>query len=228
MVGQSVLPFAVSDETSFNSFCDQGNEALLREVLSLLNGERVKRVIYLWGEQGSGKTHLLNACCHYVKQRNQHHLYLPMGQGLSRFPSLERLKDGLFMCIDDAQNLAGNPIAQESVFSFYEQLTNHAGALIVSATLPPAALDLELKDLESRLTSGGVFNLHKLSDSAKVEALKLRAHKRGFELEDKVLDFIMTHYDRNTSALFALLERIDRASLAEHRKVTIPFIKTLL
>ncbi len=228
MVEQAILPFSVSDETSFNSFFRQGNEALLQELFCVLDGNRAKRVIYLWGEQGSGKTHLLNACCYHLELRSQGYLYLPIEPGSGRVFDLGQVQDCALVCVDDVQNLVGNQVAQEAIFSLYEKVMSQWGAMIVSGTLPPAAINFELRDLQSRLMSGGVFALQKLTDDAKVAALKFRAQKRGFDLEDRVVDFIMTHYDRNTSALFALLERIDRTSLAEHRKITVPFIKTLL
>jgi DnaA family protein len=81
---------------------------------------------------------------------------------------------------------------------------------------------------ESRLASGGVYRLVKLSEKDRIEALKSRAHLKGFELNDQVLHFIITHYRRDTVSLFSLLDRIDNMSLIEQRKITVPFIKSLL
>ena len=203
-----------------------------RRSVLLIRGERAKKIIYFWGESGSGKTHLLNGCCDFARLQNRRSVYLPIGTEHDD-GSLPNGFDYDFdckgvVCIDDLQNLKGNRESQEALFTLYEQLNAQDGVLIIAANQPPTQIQLELKDLESRLTSGGIFTLSPLSDEAKREALILRASQRGFELETRAVDFIMTHYDRDTPALFALFEELDRASLSEHRKITIPFIKRLI
>lgn len=225
---QTLIPESLEAESSFDSYWPGDNRELLAELRQIVHGDRARRVLYFWGEAGSGKTHLLNACCQLAGALQKPHAYLPVsGAGPDRY-RLERIEPQSLVCVDDLQNAAAGEAWQVALFGLYEKLLSHAGAMVVGANQPVGALNLGLKDLESRLVSGGVSRLAALSEPDKLAALQSRARQKGFELSDSVLQFITTYYQRDTASLFALLARIDSASLAEQRKITVPFIKSLL
>ena len=87
---------------------------------------------------------------------------------------------------------------------------------------------IALADLRSRLTSCLVMQVHELKDTDKIQTLRAQAHKRGFELPESVAQFLVNRSARNMHDLHTLLDRLDRASLAAQRKITIPFVKTIL
>ncbi|HVF34875.1 MAG TPA: DnaA regulatory inactivator Hda, partial [Candidatus Saccharimonadia bacterium] len=60
------------------------------------------------------------------------------------------------------------------------------------------------------------------------EVLKARASQRGFELEAPVLEFLFRRYPRDLGALLELLDRLDRHSLAEQRRITVPFLRRIM
>ena len=72
-----------------------------------------------------------------------------------------------------------------------------------------------------------MYQLHPLAEEEKLGALRLRARNRGFDLPEDVARYVLRRYPRDTRSLFALLERIDEASLARKRRITIPFIREL-
>jgi DnaA family protein len=55
-----------------------------------------------------------------------------------------------------------------------------------------------------------------------------KAGKLGFEISPQVGHFLLTHFDRDLPSLWALLDKLDKASLAAQRKLTIPFLKQVL
>ena len=124
--------------------------------------------------------------------------------------------------------IADDEETQVGVLSLYERLNAGSGKLVVSADVPLVRLGLKLRDLESRLSSGGVYQVLSPGDAEKREALRARALGRGISLDDNVMDFIMSHYQRDTRSLFALLDRLDGASLETHRRITIPFVRQFL
>ena len=228
---QTLIPVSVEAESSFDSFCAGDNTELRAELRRIVRGVRARRVLYFWGDAGSGKTHLLNACCHLARAQGKPHAYLPVDAAASAQQiqaQLERIAPASLVCIDDFQTAAASPAWQAALFDLYEKLLSNDGTVVVAATQPIGALNLGLKDLESRLVSGGVYRLVRLSEQDKLTALKSRARRRGFELTDPVLQFIITYYHRDTTSLFALLDRIDNASLAEQRRITVPFIKSVI
>ncbi len=233
MSRQLLLPANTEGESSFSSFYAADNAALLAELQAMARGEGVRRTLYFWGEGGSGKSHLLHACCQLARQRRRPAAYLSAAQlAAEAVPAAEAWPHAL-VCVDDFQAAAGRRGLQSALFAVHEKLRGHHGALVVAADQPLGGVEmgrlkLELKDLESRLLSGAVHRLKPLNEQDKRAALKARARHKGFELNEPALAFILTYYRRDAASLFALLERIDGASLAAHRKVTVPFIKSLL
>ena len=89
-------------------------------------------------------------------------------------------------------------------------------------------LGIHLPDLKSRLTWGLTYQAKVLNDHDKIDVLKLRAHQKGFEMTDDIANYLLKRATRNMTDLMTLLEKLDYESLAEQRKVTIPFIKQYL
>ena len=229
MSSQTLIPADIGNDIVLESFYESGNETLIKELKNLLFGVRTRPILYLWGESGSGKTHLLNACCIAAGKRLKSGIYVSLtGQSDDKLDELIPVAANTILCIDDIDTIAGLENAQVKILSLYESTIQNSGALIVSGSAPPGKINLELKDLESRLSYGGVYHVHPLDEEQKQQALRRQAKSRGFYLDEKVIAFIMSHCDRDTRSLFALLDKLDHASLRAHRKVTIPFLKTLL
>lgn len=233
---QTIIPIDIEGDTSLESFYSNRNQPLIAQLKNLLAGTRAKRVLYLWGESGSGKTHLLNAFCTVAQKAGMKSLYVSLkqesgqhgGQSGWRLEKLSVVDKNTLVCIDDLQQIVDSEPGQKQIFSLYERISSGIGAVVVSGTSPLNAIGIALKDLESRLSSGGTFNIYALNDDEKRSALKLRAAQRGFALDDNVVCFIMSRYQRDTKSLFSLLDKLDSASLQKHRKITIPFVKTLI
>ncbi|MGR3914996.1 MAG: DnaA/Hda family protein [Gammaproteobacteria bacterium] len=222
MSRQTLIPAGSEGESSFASFHAGDNAVLLEELRRIARGAR--RMLYFWGGAGSGKTHLLNACCRHARALRRPHAYWPAAGAP---PSAAQTDPRALVCIDDFQAAAASDAWHAALLGVYEKLQLRGG-LVVAADRPVEALQLRLKDLESRLQSGGVIRIKHLSEREAQSALQSRARRKGFELSDQALRFILTWHSRDTASLFSLLERIDSASLARQRKITVPFIKSLL
>lgn len=228
MSRQTVLPVSAQDDASLDNFAGKSNRELVSDLRKLVAGERNRAVMYIWGVRGCGKTHLLDACCSAARYAGKGYSYFSLDQGLDQLAGMEGVITSSLVCIDDIDYLAGDTDAQKRVFSLFERLVGHGGAMLVSARQPLKELGLTLKDLESRLASGGAYQVQEMNDAEKKSALQKRAAGRGFTLDDTVAGFIMSHYSRDTRALFSLLDRLDTESLQSKRKITVPFLKSLL
>jgi DnaA family protein len=89
-------------------------------------------------------------------------------------------------------------------------------------------LNINLPDLESRLNWGTTFQIRSMSDDDKAEALVKRAKMRGLTLTEEATRFLLSRVSRDMRALLDILDKLDHASIVEQRKLTIPFIKTIL
>lgn len=186
--------------------------------------------IYLWGEQGVGLTHLLQASCHYADLLKKQVQYLPLQDLVNMEPTalLEGLEQADLVCIDELEAIAGSKRWEHALFDFYNALRDQGKCLLVAARQSPRAIPVELADLRSRLQWGVTYHLQSLNDEEKQAALMHRARALGLELNAEVASFIIQRAPRNMATLFEYLTRLDKASLAEQRKLTVPFVKRVL
>ena len=223
------LPLGVTlrHQRSFSNFVpgrNAGAVALLRDLLMAGTGG----VVYLWGGSGSGKSHLLEACCGDACMHGRPVAYLPLGSADARPEMLSGLADSRLLCIDDVDRAAGDSAWEEALFHLYNQAEQAACPMVLAASVAPRTPDWRLADLASRLTAAVVWRLRALDDAERRDALQLHARERGFALSDEVVTFVMKRLRRDMVSLSAFLERLDRSSLAAQRRVTVPFVKALL
>lgn len=225
---QLALSIRLNDEATLADFCWGDNVLLQQQIQKTLQGTGEK-LIYLWGALGCGKSHLLQACCQAISA-NHSAIYLPL-QTLKEWgpDSIDGIEDQALIGIDDIDAIATNTAWEEALFHLYNRVRdNENTTLIITGTFSPAQLPLRLPDLRSRLSWGLVIQLNELNDEDKIRTLKLHAHKRGFELPTSVGQFLLSRCARNMHDLYNLLNRLDEASLAAQRKITIPFVKGIL
>jgi DnaA family protein len=228
MINQLTLGVGLKDEATFDNFYSGNNTQLVTALKDAAQGIGEK-IIYFYGTFGQGCTHLLQACCHESHQHQRSSVYIPLSKNSDFSPEIfEGLESLQLVCVDDVHSIAGNPLWEEALFHAYNRILDAGGRLIVTANVAPKGLGLALPDVVSRLAWGVIFQLHTLSDSEKLLILMMRAERRGMTLSEEVGKFILTHCPRHMSTLFAALDALDKISLAAQRKLTIPFVKTVL
>ena len=228
---QLSLNVQLSDDATFdNYFVVPGtpNDLALESVRQLVSAETANPFVYLWGPEGAGISHLLQAACHEAGKQQWRCQYLPLEELAGYAPDelLEGLESLDLLCLDGVQHVMGQPGWDRALFVLYNRLREQPERrLLVSADCAPRDLGARLPDLVSRMGWGVAFHLQTLDDEHKAAALKARARARGIELSDDVVGFIMNRSARDMADLFHCLERLDSLSLAEKRRITIPFVK---
>ena len=202
------------------------------EVLNHLQNASVglgERQVFIWGLSGLGKSHLLQACCHRAQNAGLSSFYFSLSA--LELPDPELLT-GLEMfdvvCFDNMEQIAGNTAWEEAFFNFFNRHRDQDHSLIMSANCAPNQIAIQLPDLKTRLNWGLTLKLQPLSDTDKIKALIFKADKMGFQISTQVGHFLLTHYERDLPSLWLLLTKLDQASLAAKRKLTIPFLKQIL
>jgi DnaA-homolog protein len=207
----------------------QGDNA--QAVSELRNCTQAKHgcYLYLWGASGTGKTHLVTAAAKAADNNSSTVAYIPLSRSAELSPEmLSNIEHMDLICLDDIHSVAGDRDWEEALFHLFNRTRELATNLIVTADSGPSALQLNLPDLVSRLASGVSYRLSPLDDTTKMQLLVALAKKRGMQLTSDTANYILNNYSRDTAALLAFLERLDHASLAAQRKLTIPFIRTLI
>ena len=225
--GQLALALAAQDKASFENFL-AGDNAELRDALQALVLKRDHKVLFFYGPAGSGKSHLLFASMRLAKEQDYHSSYQSLIDAHVTPEMLRLLDPSHLVCLDNIHAWAGDADKERALFTLFEQIKHAGGQLLVSAVQPAAMSGFVIPDLVSRLSSGLIYPLSMLTDEQTLQALKLRAQQRGLSIADDVLRYLVSRATRDTTALFEILDKIDRASLAEQRRVTIPFVLQLL
>ena len=183
--------------------------------------------MYLFGREGSGRSHLLQAACQHADKSGLNAIYLPLAE-LGEYPP-EELFDGLeyqsLVCLDDVDAVIDKDVWQRQLFHLFNRLSDARIPLLISARCAVRDLNIELQDLASRLSWGTVFQLHNLSDDQRTATIKLRAERRGLLMGDEVAQYIYNRCRRDTQALLSVLDTLDSASLTYQRRLTVPFVK---
>lgn len=228
MLQQKPLPLAFNIEHEFKDFYPGSNAETIDHLRQCARGSG-EFLIFIWGEQGLGKTHLLQACCKEAHDAGRTVSYLPFKslKGAS-IEILEGLENQQLVCLDDIDAIGPNPEWEVSLFELFNQLKEREHQLIVSAKTPPAKLPIQLQDLKTRLSWGLTLMLKHLNDEDKIAALTLQAEALGLVLSPKVGQFLLSHHKRDLNDLRQLLKELDQASLSVKRKLTVPFIKKYL
>ena len=147
----------------------------------------------------------------------------PLGVGV-----LEGLTALDCICLDDIDQVIGQLDWEETLFGLLREIQERDGNLVVTAKSPPALLPWALRDLGSRFTGAAIFQLHELDEAEQQKALKLHAHVRGFELPDDTARWLQRRFPRDMRTLYALLDTLDEAALVAQRRLTVPFIRSVL
>jgi DnaA-homolog protein len=184
--------------------------------------------LWLYSAPGAGRTHLLQATCARAGERGRRAGYLPLA---ARWPSAE-MTAGLeqldVVCLDDLERVAGDAAWERALFALYNDLAEGGGNLVISANAAPTALPVALADLGSRLTACVVWQLRPLDEAEQGMALLARARALGVELPEETLLYLQRRLPRDLGALCDALDRLDAAALSQQRRLTIPFVRSVL
>jgi DnaA family protein len=185
--------------------------------------------VWVHGPAAAGKTHLLQAMCAHANSNAQGAAYLPLAD-VARLGGEILTGYGQFslVCLDDAESVAGSADWERALFRLHRELDEQGARLVLAATAPPAALPFKLADLASRLNGGVVLTLQPLDEAEQLAALQLRAQLRGCELPEETAQFLLRRLPRNMAALCAFLDELDAASLIAQRRLTVPFVKSVM
>lgn len=226
---QLTLQIGLDDSSTFENFYIAGSNSQALGYLYDQHSSQLEQFTYLWGNTGSGRSHLLQAVCHHFDGRDAASFYLPLSQFADYAPEiLDGLENLALVCLDDLQSIVGNQAWEFALFSLFNRLRESHTRLVVAANCAPRELPIVLPDLLSRLQSGVVFQLQALRDEEKRFALQLRATQRGIALSEEVLNYVLQRNDRSMQALFMLLEQLDQFSLQTKRRITVPLLRELM
>ncbi len=223
---QLPLDIQLDGSARLDNFYPGNNLQLVQKITELPHS--TDDFIFIWGGSEVGKSHLAQAVCRLYSENDLTAAYFPLDNPALEPEVLEGLEFADIVCIDSLQPVIHNGAWQQSLFNLFNNLKNNHRQFIVFAEYSPKNLKVHLADLKSRFGSMEIYKLEALTDQQRVGFVISSAEHRGLEISTEVAHFILARASRGVKALTNIIDLLDTQSLAQQRKVTIPFVKKVL
>ena len=228
MSAQLPLALGLSQPPALDDFVVGRNGVVLQALRDAL-GPHGESLIFLSGPAGCGRSHLLMGQCAAAQRRGMRSLYLPLAARDELTPEmLQGLEAVEVLACDDVHAIAAEREWEQALFGLFNRCREHGTRMLFSADRGPAALPITLADLRSRLSWGLSLALQPLDDAGRLALLDALAKRHALPLPGEVARYILERTGRHPRDLLATVQQLDQASLAEHRRLTIPFVRRCL
>ncbi|MBL8473485.1 MAG: DnaA regulatory inactivator Hda [Rhodocyclaceae bacterium] len=217
---QLTLDLATAPAPRFDNFIAGANLEACAQ-LAVLSVPLARGALYLWGQAGSGRSHLLAAAVHAAQSCGRPAHYCAARDLAPDYA----LPQDCLLAVDDIDQ--AGPQAQIALFRAYNDAPERAAALVFSGPAPPLQLVLR-EDLRTRVGQALVYELQPLSDADKFTALLEYAQQRAIPVTPEHMQYLLTHGRRDIPWLIRVLDRLDAASLEKKRPVTIALLREIM
>ncbi len=196
--------------------------------------------LFLYGGVGLGKTHLMHAIAHHIRERNPQRtvLYLSAEKFMYRFIRALRTQDTMsfkeqfrsvdVLMIDDVQFIAGKDATQEEFFHTFNALVDQGRQIVISADKSPSDLEGIEERLRSRMACGLVADIHATTYELRLGILHSKAEQMGVIVPQKVMEFLAHKITSNVRELEGGLNRVVAHSQLVGRAITLESTQEVL
>ena len=222
---QIALDIAMPGPATLDNFFPGPNSVAHAHLQRMVQGQQVPVALavptYLWGPEGSGKTHLLRALEEGLRARGASAGWMDASGAAP--PDFD--ESWTMVLMDDVHLYSAEQ--QHTAFGWFVQAHSLQRLVLAAGSSAPADLLLR-EDLRTRLGWGHIFVLQPLGEAQSRAVLRQAADARGLFLSDEVMDYTLRRFSRDLGSLLALLDELDRYALQTQRAITIPLIRSML
>ena len=227
---QLIFPFQINQKASFDSFfCSPDNQNLMTRLADIVSSPDTSELI-IHGEEGSGKSFLMQAICNELSSAEKQFAFIPMkkafNMGVEIFQNLGSLDA---VCIDDLQLILANQDWETALFNLINECQQSNCTLMLSlGGTQPLNESIILPDLLSRIKRMEFIALHAVQAEFINQAIDFVAQQLDIKIEEAELEFLLKHQTRIFSLLVENIITLDNQAASLKRKITIPLIKETL
>lgn len=233
MFVQLPLKIGLREEVCFDTFIaeEEGVVLALNRFQQTLLKSHDGEAFYFQGESGSGKTHILQAACRFTTEQKSSSVYLPLGDdSLPLIPDvLNGLEQTLLVCLDDIENIIGNPEWEHALTSLLMRSKELGHKVVLSGINPAGSWSIATTELTQAMMSVLPITLKPLANKSDIVlAMQRHALKLGFELPLEVGNYLIKQFSTDLQELLSVLRILEQATFVEKRRMTLPFVKQIL
>ncbi|HNC80993.1 MAG TPA: DnaA regulatory inactivator Hda [Rhodocyclaceae bacterium] len=204
-----------------DSFVPGANADLLAALFECVPVADTPQHLYLWGDAGSGRSHLLRGVVTAAAQAGRPACYLRAADVVDTLPEAP----ALLLAVDDVERLGAD--AQIALFRACNAARGQRMTLVTSGAVPPRDLPLR-EDLRTRIGQSLIFEVKALGDDERAAILAAHADARGMRLEADMVQYLLRHAPRDLKSLLRTVDALDAASLERKRAITLPLLRDVL
>jgi chromosomal replication initiator protein len=196
--------------------------------------------LFLYGGVGLGKTHLMHAIAHRVKQLdpNRRVVYLSAEKFMYQFVRALRSKDTMtfkelfrsvdLLMVDDVQFISGKDSTQEEFFHTFNTLVDRGRQIVISADRSPSDLSGLEERIRSRLGWGLVADIHPTTYELRLGILQAKAEQLKVEIPERVVEFLASRITSNVRELEGAMNRIVHQASIAQKTISIDMAQEVL
>lgn len=196
--------------------------------------------LFIYGESGLGKTHLMHAIANELAQRapEKKVLYTTCENFLNEFIDSIAQKNGAqfrlhyrnvdVLMIDDVQFLKNKTQVQEEFFHTFNELSAQNKQIVLTSDRPPKEIATLEDRLRTRFEGGMIADIQPPSTETKIAILKRKALDRKCSLPDDVLEFLAHDSGHDVRTLEGRLTKVIFASKLHEEPITLSLAKLAL
>lgn len=219
---QLIRTTMLNERYTFDNFIvgSSNNFAFAASLAVAEQPSEVYNPLFIYGDVGLGKTHLMNAIGNYIVTHNPvSRIMLTTSERFANelidaiarkntSPMREKMRNVDVLMVDDIQFLAKTTVCQEEFFHTFNELQNAGKQIVLSSDRPPNELPTIEERLRSRFGSGLIVDIKKPDFETRVAILKRKCDEEYIDLPYDVTEYIAAHFDKSIRELEGALTRV--------------------
>lgn len=238
---QLILDFPSRPDFKFSNFVkSEGSEFALQAARQISSSVDLPyNSLYLYGDRNLGKTHLLMAIGNVVSINfpDKKIIFINGREFVRKFSEenadkisevLSPLLKADYFLMDDVDLISENPSAQEKLYHVYNTLLEKNKKSIFTGRNRPEQLGAMEAYLKSRFQWGMTAQIKPIDDGTTAKIIAKLANDVGLSIPEKIIDYLLIRIPRDYMSIKTAVDKINRESFAQKRKVTLPLAKGAL
>ena len=222
-MNQLGLPFSINTSFILEDFYGERNQELVANILTLIKG-KASANIFVYGDKGFGKSHLLQGVIIEGLKQDQKSVYLDLNDDVSS-DIFELIGDFQIIALDNVDQC--NQDNEKYIFDLINKLHSTNQMIIFSSRLKPEGLSV-FNDLKTRLSLASIYSLNRLDDHEIQHVIRRKLINKSLKVDQRVIDYLIKNQTRDLKKIVEIIDKLDTFSLEKKRGITVPLVRQML